>query len=258
MGLRLSGFPALILSGLLALGACAPMPMDMPSGPAPAAGQATRITLPQAAASHQGTPDAAARTFVQVMRRMEPAVREECLLRRTRPISCDFAFVVDDRPGMEPNAFQTVDRNGRPIVGFTLSLIAQTRNADEIAFVVGHEAAHHILNHLDRRSGAATAAAVVLGSIASAYGGDPSAVERAQQLGASVGSRYYSREWELEADYLGSIIALNAGFNPLNGARLFERIPDPGNHVLGTHPSRAQRLGQVARAVSDVESGRIR
>lgn len=258
MGLRLSGFPALILSGLLALGACAPMPMDMPSAAGTTSGQPTRITLPQPSPSHQGTPDAAARTFVQVMRRMEPAVREECLLRRTRPINCDFIFVVDDRPGMEPNAFQTVDRSGRPIVGLTLSLIAQTRNADEIAFVVGHEAAHHILNHLDRRSGAATAAAVVLGTIASAYGGDQAAIERAQQLGSSVGSRYYSREWELEADYLGSIIALNAGFNPVSGARLFERIPDPGNHVLGTHPSRAQRIAQVGRAVADVESGRIR
>lgn len=259
MGLRLNRFPALILAGLLALGACAPMPMDVaaPGGPVPAP-VATRVTLPPAAAPHQGTPDAAARTFVQVMRRMEPVVREECLLRRTRPISCDFTFVVDDRPNQEPNAFQTVDRNGRPIVGFTLSLIAQTRNADEIAFVVGHEAAHHILNHLDRRSGAASAAAVVLGTLASAYGGDASAIERAQQIGATVGSRYYSREWELEADYLGSIIALNAGFNPINGARLFERIPDPGNHILGTHPSRAQRIAQVSRAVRDVETGRIR
>jgi len=242
---------------VLALAGCAPMPVapPMPQGapvPLPAPG------LPAPSAPHSGTPDGAARTFVQVMRRMEPAVRQDCLNRRTRPISCDFVFVVDDRPGLEPNAFQTVDRNGRPIVGFTLSLIAQTRNADEIAFVVGHEAAHHILNHLDRKSGAASTAAVVLGSIASAYGGDQSAVERAQEIGASVGARYYSRDWELEADYLGSIITLNAGFDPINGSRLFERIPDPGNHVLGTHPSRAQRLAQVRRAVGDVQAGRVR
>lgn len=258
MGLTFKRISASALAGLLALTACAPLPMDAPMAPPPGAATSAPPQLPPPAPTHSGTPDAAARTFVQVMRRMEPAVRQDCLQRRTRPISCNFTFVVDDRPGMEPNAFQTVDRNGDPIVGFTLSLIAQTRNADEIAFVVGHEAAHHILNHLDRRSGAATAAAVVLGTIASAYGSDPGAVERAQQIGASVGSRYYSREWELEADYLGSIIALNAGFNPVNGARLFERIPDPGNHVLGTHPSRAQRITQVARAVNDVQSGRVR
>ncbi|TJZ91127.1 peptidase M48 [Paracoccus gahaiensis] len=246
----------------MAVTACAPVP-----GPAPGPGRspdpygarsAPAPALPAPSAPHAATPDGAARSFVQVMRRMEPAVRQDCLNRRTRPISCDFVFVVDDRPGLEPNAFQTVDRNGRPVVGFTLSLIAQTQNPDEIAFVVGHESAHHILNHLDRKSGAATAAAVVLGSIASAYGGDTSAIERAQEIGASVGSRYYSKEWELEADYLGAIITLNAGFDPITGSGLFQRIPDPGNHILGTHPARAQRLAQVRRAVVDVQAGRVR
>ncbi|MFC0200932.1 M48 family metalloprotease [Paracoccus rhizosphaerae] len=248
---------AAIVATALALSACAPMPVAGPQ-PLPQPIPVPVPTLPSPSAPHAATPDGAARSFVQVMRRMEPAVQQECLNRRTRPIRCDFVFVVDDRPGLEPNAFQTIDRSGRPVVGFTLSLIAQTVNPDEIAFVVGHEAAHHVLNHLDRKSGASTAAAVVLGSLATAYGGDAAAVERAQQIGASVGSRYYSKEWELEADYLGSIITLNAGYDPINGSRLFQRIPDPGNHILGTHPSRAQRLAQVRRAVDDVQAGRVR
>jgi Zn-dependent protease with chaperone function len=249
---------AAITAGLLILAGCA-VPTDTSRQTTEPVGTPVPVRpLPAASAPYEATPSNAARTFVQVMNRMEPAVERECVTRRTQPINCDFAFVVDDRPGLEPNAFQTVDNTGRPIVGFTLSLIAQTRSADEIAFVAGHEAAHHILNHLDRKSGAATAASVVLGSIASAYGGDTDAVERAQEIGASVGSRYYSRDWELEADYLGSIIALNADFDPINGSKLFERIPDPGNHVLGTHPSRAQRLAQVRRAVDDVQNGRIR
>ncbi|MBO9455588.1 M48 family metalloprotease [Paracoccus sp. R12_1] len=240
-----------ILAGLLALSGCAPIPVQQTAGqpPEPAPSQS-----PYSA----GSPQNAARTFVAVMRRMEPAVERECLQRRTQPINCDFQFVVDDRPGLEPNAFQTVDDNGRPIIGFTLSLIAATRNADEIAFVVGHEASHHILNHLERKTGAATAGAVILGSIASVYGGDQSAIETAQRIGASVGSRYYSREWELQADYLGAIIAVNAGFDPVLGSQFFLRIPDPGDHILGTHPSRASRLAQVNRAVADVASGRVR
>jgi Zn-dependent protease with chaperone function len=240
-----------ILAGLLALSGCAPIPVQQTAAqpPEPAPSQS-----PYSA----GSPQNAARTFVAVMRRMEPAVERECLQRRTQPINCDFQFVVDDRPGLEPNAFQTVDDNGRPIIGFTLSLIAATRNADEIAFVVGHEASHHILNHLERKTGAATAGAVILGSIASVYGGDQSAIETAQRIGASVGSRYYSKEWELQADYLGAIIAVNAGFDPVLGSQFFLRIPDPGDHILGTHPSRASRLAQVNRAVVDVASGRVR
>lgn len=244
---------AAILCGILGLSACAPVvvqqPVDRPGAPFP---------LPRPQISNDGTPESTARTFVAVMRQMEPAVERECVQRRTQPINCDFLFVVDDRQGLEPNAFQTIDERGRPIIGLTLSLIAATRNADEIAFVVGHEASHHVLNHLDRKAGAAAAGAVILGSIASVYGADSTAVETAQQIGASVGSRYYSKDWELQADYLGAIMTLNAGFDPVNGARFFERIPDPGDHVLGTHPSRAARLAQVNRAADDLRSGRFR
>ncbi|WP_028725606.1 M48 family metalloprotease [Paracoccus zeaxanthinifaciens] len=243
----------------LAVAGCAQGPVTPAITQSPAAQTPPApVVLPAPSSRHDGTPQGAARSFMQVMSRMEPAVERECVERRSRAINCDFAFVVDDRAGLEPNAYQTVDRTGRPVVGFTLSLIAQTQNPDEIAFVVGHEAAHHILDHLDRKSGAATAAAVVLGSLASAYGGDTAAIERAQSIGASVGARYYSKEWELEADYLGAIITMNAGYNPLTGAGLFTRIPDPGNHVLGTHPSRAQRITQVQRAVADVQAGRAR
>lgn len=245
---------AILGAGLLGIAACAPVPMDpvsIPTGPYGA-------PQPAPVLSNDGSPQSSARMFVAVMRRMEPAVERECLQRRTQPINCDFQFVVDDRPGQEANAFQTIDASGRPIIGFTLSLIAQARNGDEIAFVVGHEASHHILNHLDRKAGAAAAGAVILGSIASVYGNNQDAIETAQRIGASVGSRYYSRDWELQADYLGAVMTLNAEFDPINGSRFFERIPDPGDHILGTHPPRAARLAQVRRAVADVQSGLTR
>ncbi|WP_246175325.1 M48 family metalloprotease [Paracoccus limosus] len=201
---------------------------------------------------------ASARTFISVISRMEPAVERECVQRRTQPINCDFQFVVDDRPGLEPNAFQTVDATGRPIIGFTLALIGEARNADELAFVVGHEASHHILGHINRKSSAATVGSVILGGLASAYGGNPDAIQNAQAMGAQFGARYYSKDWELEADYLGAIIALNAGYDPEHGALFFARIPDPGDKILGSHPSRAARMAQVARAVADYRAGRVR
>ena len=79
--------------------------------------EGTIRTTPETVSSDQK-----ARNFVAVMQRMEPAVVQQCLSRRRGPISCDFQFVVDDREGMEPNAFQTVDSAGRPIIGFTVSL----------------------------------------------------------------------------------------------------------------------------------------
>lgn len=240
-------------AGLLGLGLVLGLSACAPVGPT-----TTTIGGPDPSAGQPSPPQEAAARFVGVMRRMEPAVENECRQRRTQPINCDFQFVVDDRAGLEPNAFQTIAPDGRPVIGFTLSLIMETRNADEIAFVVGHEASHHVLNHLERKAGAASAGAVILGSIASIYGGDAAAVETAQQIGASVGARYYSKDWELQADYLGAIMTLGAGYDPLLGARFFERLPDPGNQVLGSHPSRAARMSQVQAAVSDVRSGKAR
>ena len=237
---------------VLAVSGCVVAPVQQPDG-----GQ---VPLPQVPARPSpdtpAGPRESARAFIAVISRMEPAVERECIARRTQPINCDFQFVVDDRPGMEPNAFQTVDPTGRPVIGFTLSLIGEARNPDELAFVVGHEASHHILGHIDRKTSAATIGAVILGGLASATGGNPEAIRSAQDFGAEFGARYYSKDWELEADYLGAIIALNAGFDPEHGALFFARIPDPGDKILGTHPSRAARMAQVAQAVADYRAGR--
>ena len=62
-----------------------------------------------------------------------------------------------------------------------------------------------------------------------------------------MGARSYSKEFELEADALGTVITKKAGFNPLVGAEFFTRIPDPGNRFLGTHPPNAQRIETVRR-----------
>jgi predicted Zn-dependent protease len=165
-------------------------------------------------------------------------------------MNCNFLIVVDDRPDQPPNAFQTLDRSGRPVVAFTLALIADARNADELAFVLGHEASHHIQGHLQRQQQNAIAGAVLAGSVAVLLGGTTEAVETAQRTGATVGARSYSKDFELEADQLGTIITMRAGYDPLRGAQFFSRIPDPGNRFLGTHPPNAQRLETVRRTVA--------
>ncbi|SEH79484.1 M48 family metallopeptidase [Paracoccus alkenifer] len=250
-----AGLRWLVLAAVAVLAGCG-VPGDIPMPP-PGTPPADPVII-KTTSGAPATPQAAASNFTAVIRVMEPAVERECMLRRTQPINCDFQFVVDDRSGLDINAFQTLDDNGRPIIGFTLALIAAARNADELAFVVGHEASHHILNHIGQRSGAARAGAVIMSGIVAASGADLATIQAAQQMGAQVGARYYSRDWELQADYLGAILTLNAGFDPIRGAEFFARIPDPGDRILGSHPSNAQRQAQVARAVADVRAGRAR
>ena len=198
------------------------------------------------------TPDEAARAFISVVRTMEPVAERECR-NRTQGINCDYLIVVDDRPNQPPNAFQTRDETGRPIIAFTIGLIAEARNRDEIAFVMGHEAAHHILGHLDRQQQNAAAGAVIFAGLASLTGGAGADLQSAQQLGAFVGSRSFSKEFELEADQLGTIITYRSGYDVLRGAEFFNRIPDPGNRFLGTHPPNAQRAAIVRTTLDQIK-----
>ncbi len=235
----------IVLAASLALSACVvvapPAEIDRPGLPLPA---------PEPVPS----PQTAARNFSTVVRRMEPEIARTCAVE-LGPANCDFRIIVDTTPGAPPNAFQTRDETGRPIIAFTLALIAEARNEDELAFVMGHESAHHILAHIGRSQQTAALGGALSGALVAAMGGDPGSIQTAQQLGATVASRTYSKDYELEADQLGTVLAWRAGFDPILGAAFFTRIPDPGNRFLGTHPPNADRIAVVRETVALLERG---
>jgi predicted Zn-dependent protease len=73
-----------------------------------------------------------------------------------------------------------------------------------------------------------------------------------------MGSRLFAKDYELEADRLGTIITWDAGYDPLKGAAFFRRLPDPEETVLGTHPANALRLDVVKKTVKELRAGTIR
>ncbi|MBL4811771.1 MAG: M48 family metallopeptidase [Rhodobacteraceae bacterium] len=242
-----------LLVGLTLSGCTEPLGTGIePTAPGPGrGGQSQSQTLTSISAS-QPLPRSAGRTFAEVVARVEPVAEQHC--RTIRPRSnCDFQIVVDDRRNQPPNAFQTIDEAGRPVIAFTLSLIADARNADELAFIMAHEAAHHISGHLARQEANATLGANVFGRLASSVAGaSPERIRAAQELGAAIGARSYSQEFELEADAMGTIITARAGYDPLLGAAFFFRIPDPGDRFLGTHPPNAERVAIVRRTAAQL------
>jgi len=193
--------------------------------------------------------DGAAERFIAVSNRIEPVAEALCRSLRRGPANCDIQIAVDDRPGLEPNAFQTIDGSGRPYVVFTLSLIELAGSADELAFVMGHEAAHHIAGHIPRREESARTGAILAGVLASVSGLSTEEVRQAQGIGASIGAQRYSQDFELEADALGAEITLRAGFDPVKGTAFFDRLPDPSKGFLNTHPPNAMRKQVVAETV---------
>lgn len=223
-----------LMLGLAALAGCS-VPIAAPVSPT--------------AVQSRLSPAQAARNFAEVVARTEPVAERICRAE-TRGVDCDFEIVVVGDVQAPPNAFQTLSEEGRPQIGFTIALIADARNADELAFILGHEAAHHIAGHIPRSRETAQAGAVILGGLASLGGGDASTVEAAARLGASLGARRFSKDFELEADALGTVIAARAGYDPVRGAAYFSRIPDPGNRFMGTHPPNADRIQTVQRVAS--------
>ena len=234
----------LIIAAALALSGCV---VTTTGGPAPRDGGAPRAPAPAEPPRVSG--GTAVANFRAAVARVEPVAEAICRERAPR-LNCDFLIRVDPNRRAPPNAFQTLDRAGRPIVVFTQALIADARNRDEIAFVVGHETAHHIENHLARQRQSATTGAIIGTVLGSLAGADASVVNELGRAGAQVGARRFSKEHELEADALGTVITARAGFDPVRGAAFFTRIPDPGDRFLGTHPPNADRIATVRRVAA--------
>lgn len=236
-----------ILAALLLAGCVQPGMQTLP----PSDSAAQVLTQPSAAGGALDS-RAAALNFLTVVQRVEPVAEAYC---RAQNIAhrCDFQIVIDDRPHQPANAFQTVDKAGRPIIAFSLALIADARNADEIAFVLGHEAGHHILGHIPKQEQTALSGAMMAGILAAASGAGQDEVQQAQQLGAGLATRQFSKEYELQADAVGAEIAFHAGYDPVKGTGFFDRLPDPGDQFLGTHPANRQRKALVAAMVAKLQ-----
>ncbi|WP_170758453.1 M48 family metallopeptidase [Ruegeria lacuscaerulensis] len=191
----------------------------------------------------QDSPDyqVEAQAFREISRAVSKEARAECL-RQAKVRNCDFTILVDLNPRAPANAFQTLDDKDQPVIIFTLAMIKSAENEDELAFVMGHEAAHHVLGHIDRQSQSAKEGAVIFGDLGKLHGESGKELERSQKLGAEVGVQVNVKDFELEADQLGTIITHNAGYNPLIGAKYFNRLSDPKDQFLGTHPPNARRV----------------
>lgn len=238
--------PALFLT--LALAACGPAYEVARPAPAPVA------PLEGPALARRG-PGVATADFRTAARRIERAAEPMC--RETRPSapprSCDFVFrLIDDRR-IGPNAFQTMGEDGRPQVVMTLQLATLSQNSDEIAFVLGHEAGHHIADHIAKGQSQAMTGALVLGTLATLGNASDQMVGDMMRIGASLGGRAYSQSYELEADTLGAHIAARAGYDPERGARIFAR-PDMagGGGLLASHPASGQRQATVAATAAEI------
>ncbi|MES2743280.1 MAG: M48 family metallopeptidase [Pseudomonadota bacterium] len=127
-------------------------------------------------------------------------------------------------------------------------LLRATANGGELAAVLAHEVQHierrHALRHMIGNLGLAAVLALTVG--------DVSAVAAA--LAHQLGSTYFSRELEQEADRLGFQALLRAGVSPVGMPAFFRTLQQRAREAgqagegpawLASHPLTAERIGQA-------------
>ena len=126
-----------------------------------------------------------------------------------------------------------------------------------LAAVMGHEVVHALARHGAERMSQGQVANVglqVAGAAIGLSGGNPmlgQATMAALGAGAQVGVLLpFSRKHESEADYIGILLAADAGYDPRESVALWERMGQASggggqSEFLSTHPSHDTRIEQL-------------
>jgi len=135
-------------------------------------------------------------------------------------------------------------------------LLTAAENEAQLAGVLAHEIAHVALRH-----GTNQASKANLLQLPAAVGGvilgQGSVAAQAGQIGLGLGLNVlmlrYSRSAESQADALGARILAEAGYNPVEMARFFEKLEAEGGsrapQFLSSHPNPGDRLRAVGAEI---------
>jgi predicted Zn-dependent protease len=125
-----------------------------------------------------------------------------------------------------------------------------------LAAVMGHEVVHALARHGAERmsQGQLTNAALEVAGAAIGAGSNNSLLGQATMAALGVGAQVgvllpFSRKHESEADYVGILMAADAGYDPRESVGLWERMAQLSSggqaEFLSTHPSHGTRIDQL-------------
>ena len=153
-------------------------------------------------------------------------------------------------------------------------LVAVAGSDSEIASVLAHEHAHMLLGHvaktgtnifLGRMAGLVAGIAIASAADTSAQGA-ADIMAAGMGAGGELGSYYFSKSMELEADHLGMFITKEAGYFVTHSSNFIRRMirlqaqyeaSDQGEMLgfLSTHPSDEKRLQNLIGTEQMIEQG---
>jgi predicted Zn-dependent protease len=167
---------------------------------------------------------------------------------------CTFQVALSDAP--QANAYAS----GRDRITFTTAMMRLIANDDELAAIMAHEMAHHILGHIGetgmRMQIGALVGSVVGGIVADLTGFDLGFRRLGAQAGAYAGDIGFSKSQEREADYLGALIMARAGYDLDRAAGLWAKLThlsgDRSTSILDSHPAGPERLAQWRATAAEI------
>ena len=141
-------------------------------------------------------------------------------------------------------------------IGIYTGIFPVAQNEAGLAAIMGHEVVHALARHAAERMSQGVLAQVGMGAASIALGQSgmsPAASQAAMAalgLGAQVGVMLpFSRQHESEADYIGLLLAAQAGYDPREAVRVWQRMDQYAKgappEFLSTHPGHGTRIQQL-------------
>ncbi|MDT7041444.1 M48 family metallopeptidase [Candidatus Nitronereus thalassa] len=135
-------------------------------------------------------------------------------------------------------------------IAFYTGIFPEAKNENGLAAIMGHEVVHALARHGAERMSQNLAAQVGLQTASILLGGGGVSGQLAMQalgLGTQVGVLLpFSRSHESEADYIGLLLAAEAGYDPRESVRLWQRMAQASQgappEFLSTHPANETRI----------------
>lgn len=136
-------------------------------------------------------------------------------------------------------------------------------NESGLAAIMGHEVVHALARHGSERmsQGVLAQIGMVGASIAMQTQGFSPMTSQAAMTALGLGTKVgvllpYSRAHESEADYIGLLLAADAGYDPREAVRVWERMQrgSGGGHpqeFLSTHPGHETRIKQLTERMPE-------